>query len=211
MRYDGTLTTWNDDRGFGFLAPDQGGPAVFAHAKAFKGLGRRPAPGERFSFEVAVNREGKQRAARVQPLRSAAQRAVPVAPRGRGAKASLVAIPTFLAVYLAVATRWGVPAWVGAAYVIASALTYGLYALDKAAARAGRHRVPESVLLAIGLAGGWPGALLAQQRLRHKTVKAAFRRAFWLTVALNVIGFVLAFALGWAAMSGLAHGLPARG
>jgi hypothetical protein len=40
-----------------------------------------------------------------------------------------------------------------------------------------------------GQDGGWPGALLAQQFLRHKSVKAEFRAAFWLTVAVNAVLF----------------------
>lgn len=203
MRFDGTLTTWNDDRGFGFLTPDRGGQAVFAHVKAFRGLGRRPAAGERFSFEVAVNREGKQRAAKVQPLRSATQRSVPTATQGHWSVAGRLAIPAFLVLYAAMAMRVGVPWWVGVGYGLASFLCYGLYAFDKAAARAGRRRVPESLLLGAGLVGGWPGALVAQHRLRHKTAKPSFRRAFAVTVVVNVAGFVLALASSEAGQAGL--------
>jgi uncharacterized membrane protein YsdA (DUF1294 family) len=46
------------------------------------------------------------------------------------------------------------------------------------------------LLLLLGLAGGWPGAVLAQQYLRHKSAKAEFRAAFWMTVGLNVAAFV---------------------
>ena len=34
MRIEGTLTKWNDDRGFGFITPTQGEPEVFAHISA---------------------------------------------------------------------------------------------------------------------------------------------------------------------------------
>lgn len=74
---------------------------------------------------------------------------------------------------------------VGLAYGCMSLVTYTVYALDKSAARRRRHRVPERTLHLLALFGGWPGALLAQQRLRHKTRKAAFRAVFWLTVLLN--------------------------
>jgi uncharacterized membrane protein YsdA (DUF1294 family) len=40
------------------------------------------------------------------------------------------------------------------------------------------------------LVGGWPGAIVAQQMLRHKTSKVSFRVAFWLTVLVNVGVFV---------------------
>lgn len=74
-------------------------------------------------------------------------------------------------------------------YLGASALCFAVYAHDKAAARAGRRRTPESTLLLLGLACGWPGALLAQRCLRHKSSKVAFLRKFWGTVALNVGAF----------------------
>jgi uncharacterized membrane protein YsdA (DUF1294 family) len=37
----------------------------------------------------------------------------------------------------------------------------------------------------LGLAGGWPGALIAQQMLRHKSKKASFLAVFWVTVLIN--------------------------
>jgi len=43
----------------------------------------------------------------------------------------------------------------------------------------------------LSLAGGWPGALLAQQLLRHKSAKAEFRQVFWATVVINIVIFLL--------------------
>jgi uncharacterized membrane protein YsdA (DUF1294 family) len=75
-----------------------------------------------------------------------------------------------------------------------------VYADDKDAARTRRWRASENKLLTIGLLGGWPGALIAQRLLRHKTRKAAFQWPFWLSVAVNVAAFVIAFSpAGWLA------------
>lgn len=71
-------------------------------------------------------------------------------------------------------------------YLVMSAIAYGTYALDKSAARAGRRRTPEKTLHLMALLGGWPGALVAQRRLRHKSSKPAFLVMFWLTVATNL-------------------------
>ncbi|MEL7668339.1 MAG: DUF1294 domain-containing protein [Actinomycetota bacterium] len=83
---------------------------------------------------------------------------------------------------------------VAAAYLAFSIVTFAVYAWDKSAARRGARRVPESTLHVLALLGGWPGALVAQQALRHKTRKQPFRTIFWLTVLVNCIVLVLARA-----------------
>ena len=77
------------------------------------------------------------------------------------------------------------------AYGLGSVVCFLAYAFDKSAATAGRWRTPERTLLLLGLAGGWPGGLVAQHLLRHKTAKPSFRAAFWATVALNVAGLLV--------------------
>jgi len=62
MRIEGTLTKWNDDRGFGFITPTTGGPEVFVHASAFPKDGQRPQLGERLSFETETGNDGKKQA-----------------------------------------------------------------------------------------------------------------------------------------------------
>lgn len=71
------------------------------------------------------------------------------------------------------------------AYVVLSAGSFAFYGWDKAAARRGGRRTPELTLHLLALAGGWPGALLAQSVFRHKTKKQPFRSIFWCTVVVN--------------------------
>ncbi len=68
-----------------------------------------------------------------------------------------------------------------------SCITLLTYGYDKFAAESRIWRVRESTLLMLGLLGGWPGAIIAQQGFRHKTRKVSFRRQFWVTVVLNMI------------------------
>ena len=91
----------------------------------------------------------------------------------------------FTCLLLGSTLAWSLPPAVALAYLAASAACFGAYALDKSAARGGTRRTPERTLLLLGLAGGWPGAVLAQQWLRHKTRKQPFQRRFWLTVAAH--------------------------
>ncbi len=95
----------------------------------------------------------------------------------------------------------GLPWWLPALYGALSVVAFAVYGLDKRAARRGAPRVSEQNLLTLGLLGGWPGALVAQQVFRHKTRKRSFRRAFWATVAVNIaaLGAFLTIATlrGW--------------
>ena len=70
-------------------------------------------------------------------------------------------------------------------YLLLSLVTFVAYGLDKSAASKGTWRTPESTLHLLSVLGGWPGALVAQQKLRHKTIKKEFRVVFWTTVVLN--------------------------
>jgi uncharacterized membrane protein YsdA (DUF1294 family) len=105
--------------------------------------------------------------------------------------AAYIAIPAFALLYLLAVLLWQVPAWPAMLYAGASAVCFLFYAIDKSAARVGRWRTPESTLLLLGLCCGWPGAILAQQWLRHKTSKTSFQLAFWATVILNMAAFGL--------------------
>ncbi|MEX1666532.1 DUF1294 domain-containing protein [Zhongshania arctica] len=71
-----------------------------------------------------------------------------------------------------------------------SLVSYFYYAKDKKAALTGAWRVPENTLQLLSLAGGWPGAIIAQQGLRHKTKKVSFRLVFGFAVLANVGGLV---------------------
>jgi len=105
--------------------------------------------------------------------------------------AALFAIPGFAVLFVAVAILWKPPPVLAAAYLAASLVAFIAYALDKSAARRGAWRTSEGTLHLLAVVGGWPGALLAQQVLRHKSTKAEFRAVFWGTVILNVAGFVV--------------------
>ncbi|MEZ8123157.1 DUF1294 domain-containing protein [Vibrio splendidus] len=75
-------------------------------------------------------------------------------------------------------------------YLVIGVVTFFVYAKDKRAAINGNWRVPEKTLHTFSVAGGWLGALIAQDKLRHKTQKQPFRFIYWLTVAINVASFV---------------------
>ena len=73
-------------------------------------------------------------------------------------------------------------------YLVMSLFAFIVYAADKRAAVRGDWRVSESTLHVLELLGGWPGALFAQKRLRHKCSKLSYQIEFYVMVALNLVG-----------------------
>lgn len=192
MQIEGTVKTWNDDRGFGFIEPRHGGQEIFVHIKAFRERSGRPAVGQRVTFEVEMTADGKKRAHRVEVVKAARRKFGPAKDHpAQWGTASYFAIPAFFALFALVSSLWPVPRWVAGVYVGASLVCFVVYSLDKSAATANRWRISESTLLALGLVGGWPGAIVAQQVLRHKSSKASFRAQFWTTVVVNILVFVV--------------------
>lgn len=179
-RYQGKISSWKDEQGFGFISPNGGGSPVFVHISAFAGRGTRPVLGDIVTYHLGANDRGPC-AQQVAYVRG--QAAPPSAPGGR--MLALLVAAGFLGFAAACVFTRRLPSIVVAVYLGASVLAYLFYALDKAAARKGAGRTPESTLHMIGLLGGWPGALVAQQMLRHKTRKAEFRTTFWATVIVN--------------------------
>lgn len=83
------------------------------------------------------------------------------------------AVPTALVAYLLLVA-------------VASTVAFVAYGVDKRRAGTDARRIPERTLHLLALAGGWPGAIVAQRRFRHKTQKVRFRVVFWITVVLHV-------------------------
>ena len=190
MRFEGILTSWNDERGFGRIGSTQGGEPIFVHVSAWpRGTGR-PQLNQLISFEVELSAKGK-RATNDQVVQT---RRLPPRTKRQGpaqwGTATLFVIPAFLVLYAVVAVIWRPPLWVAGWYVFVSAATFLAYAADKSAAGKRAWRTPETSLHTLSLVGGWPGALLAQQILRHKSSKQEFRQVFWATAALNCVALV---------------------
>lgn len=123
--------------------------------------------------------------------------------------AALVALP-FLLVLPGLALWQGVPrAHLGLVLLLglaANAATLLLNWSDKRRAGRQQWRVPEATLHLGELLGGWPGALLAQQLLRHKTAKAGYRFLLWGSIVLHQ-AVALDALLGWQILGAVRAGL----
>jgi uncharacterized membrane protein YsdA (DUF1294 family) len=105
----------------------------------------------------------------------------------------LIIAASFAAMLVAGTWFGSIPLAVAVAYLGLSMFSFLFYFFDKSAANHGEQRTSEAALHVMDVIGGWPGALLAQQLFRHKTIKASFQRIFWVTVFLNlgVVGFLV--------------------
>ncbi|MBP6699795.1 MAG: cold shock and DUF1294 domain-containing protein [Halioglobus sp.] len=189
MRQRGELRSWNDEKGFGFIVPSEGGNDVFLHISAFSNRDRRPEVGQIVTYALSTDDQGRPRASKA----TLPGDRLPVHQKQSGAVGAFIAAGGFLALVALLIFSGKIPSLIFWVYLGASLVTYFVYAFDKVAAKDGAWRTSEGTLHWLSLAGGWPGALIAQQTLRHKSKKQSFRSAFWVTVALNVGMFAWLF------------------
>lgn len=165
------LVEWDDKKHYGFL--HCGKARVFLHVREFAKLHKKPAVGDKIAFLPGQDNHG----------RTCAKHAVHVHDGGRITLvalivlAGLLVLPVLALRHARVDWRWAVG--IGLAM---PALTYLTYASDKKRAQAREWRISEKRLHLLELLGGWPGAFLAQRRLRHKVSKAGYQAVFWLIV-----------------------------
>lgn len=189
MRIRGKITFWNTKKRFGFVTSIKGNKRVFIHISAFKNRMRAPEINQEITYSLSKDNQGRQHAKqalydndRVQAERGSIKRNLPAITAG-----------IFIAIVgLAVQTH-KIPLHVFTLYMAASLLTFVMYALDKRASIRRGWRTKESTLHLCALIGGWPGALIAQQTLQHKSRKQPFRLIFFITSALNIFVFIWLF------------------
>lgn len=189
MRIKGKVTSWHDEKGFGFIEPCAGGKRVFLHIKTLSRQDRRPVIGQLVTYTLSTDKQGRSCA--VQGVLTG-ERLPQKTSSSNGSPGIIVAALFLSSVGIFVLTT-RMPSLIFGLYVIASLLTFILYAIDKSAAQKGAWRTQESTLHLLALLGGWPGALVAQQKLQHKSKKKSFRRVFWVTVCINCGAFVWLF------------------
>lgn len=194
MRTKGKLTSWNEEKGFGFITPMVGGKQIFVHITAFSNRSRRPVIGEIVTYTQSSDKQGRPRAVKA----TLTGDKLPENKQSNVTLSIVVAILFLIIVGICVFST-KIPIHILALYTAASLLTFIMYAIDKSAAQDGAWRTQESTLHLLSLVGGWPGALIAQQKLRHKTQKQSFRSVFWITVLLNCGAFVWLFTPSGAA------------
>jgi uncharacterized membrane protein YsdA (DUF1294 family)/cold shock CspA family protein len=189
MRFQGKITNWKDDQGFGFVIPNGGGQKAFVHVKAFENRSNRPSDGDLISYELATDEKGRFFA---KNIRYALGQATSKPSKSTSKLPTIFAI--LFCILLALFGLIGrIPIAIVNLYFAISIITFLAYLIDKKAAKKNLWRTKENTLHLLSLAGGWPGALLAQKLLRHKSKKEEFQTTFWITVIANcsILGWLL--------------------
>lgn len=71
---NGTVKFFNENKGYGFIAPDGGGNDAFVHISALERSGLRTLrQDQRVSYDLEEDRRGKMAAVNLKPLEGAAQ------------------------------------------------------------------------------------------------------------------------------------------
>ncbi|ATO18938.1 cold-shock protein [Acinetobacter sp. LoGeW2-3] len=194
MRDQGRLVEWFDEKGYGFIQPnDTDKERVFLHIKDFARPGPRPIVGCALDYAVILDEQGRYRAQQVTYLKAAQIKAVPIKKKAtinnqkeKFQPMQILCVGYILA--LIVLSFSGLLSGMVLLFIsLMNLLSYWLYAQDKEAAQLGNRRISENALHLVAFLGGWPAAWLAQQKLRHKTQKQPFRQIYFCTIAFNII------------------------
>jgi uncharacterized membrane protein YsdA (DUF1294 family)/cold shock CspA family protein len=195
MAQQGELIEWNDERGFGFIRPDDGGPRVFVHISQIGRIATRPRAGDRVSFAIGPGRDGTSAALNVKipganpfKARSLSRGVDVAAPRHHPIRAYLG-----LALLATLGFGWlagSVPPALVALYLVLGLVSAWLYYSDKQKAEAGQWRTSEATLHGFDLASGIVGGLFAQQLFRHKTAKPGFAATTYVIAAIHALWLV---------------------
>ena len=209
MEQQGVLRSWNDDKGFGFIRA--GNVDFFVHISSVRGE-RRPLQGEAVYFVAGKDKQGRLCAEHMRSAELSIDRPTirrkPVAaqttqstqpnkPVHRQRNHSAANLKRTLTVLISVCAIPALGAWQAFThhavlwplllYLGMSLVSIWQYSRDKHNAQNSAGRISEKQLHTVELLGGWPGALLAQQLLRHKTKKASYQGVFWLIVLVHQV------------------------
>ncbi|WP_375509493.1 DUF1294 domain-containing protein [uncultured Nostoc sp.] len=199
----GQLTTWKDDKGFGFIRSSDGNQDVFLHITALKETNHRPQVGDVICYQLTVDKDGRVHACNAfiegvvsKPILKTSPSVTDKATFKSTVKSSLIfevlllsLLPGLGAINFALTTFNPIPLIL---YPVMSFITFAQYADDKYRAKQGRWRISEKRLHLCEFMGGWLGAFIAQRTLRHKSSKVSYQVVFWVIVTIHIV-----FWLDW--------------
>ena len=183
MRFKGILTKWNDDKGYGFITPLGGKKEIFVHVTEFKG---RPSINDKIVYTLSKDKHG--RICAINAIRFNKTKLTFEKEESNNISIlSIFFISIFYLMLFYFSTKGTLKISIIPYYISMGILTFFIYSADKDYAKEGRWRISEKNLHILSIIGGWTGALIAQNKLRHKSSKSSFQIIFLFTVLLNLI------------------------
>lgn len=203
QKHHGTIANFDNERKFGFIQFDNKNRQIFFHVSRFK-AGRNPNIGEQVLFDIGQDKQGRPVAINIQEAQFVAQKQQERKQKQQAYKAYqerqeqkhgqlnlLCGVSVVYLLILAIVLLMsGLSLKLLGVYFIMGIVSFFIYYQDKIKAQNNEWRIPENTLHTIDVLGGWIGATFAHKLLNHKATKADFRVVFYITVALNIIGFL---------------------
>ena len=211
LKRQGKIIKWDDAKGFGFILPQDSKKHIFVHIKSFANKSSRPSVNEDVTYTTFKDKDGKQSAINVTratdnllkkknfSLRSVSSQNSNFRIDYKSAHSIgvfyMIFILMFLAFLLYSFIHGKLPLSIIIFYGLIGVITYFAYSSDKSKAITEEYRTSEKSLHILSLIGGWMGAIIAQQRFRHKNKKSSFQILFWITVFFNISILIYEFKL----------------
>lgn len=192
LRIKGKLIKWSEDKAFGFIAANGRDEHVFIHKNALVNRNRTPKINDVITFTIVKDKQNRYCADQATFTGEKLKKRQ----ANKSSKLSIYLSFVFLTFIIIAYFFNNIPQSIALLYILASVFTFIIYAHDKSKAQQGVWRTPESTLHVFALIGGWPGAAVAQQLLRHKSQKKAFRVVYWFTVFINLAVLCWLFSPG---------------
>lgn len=203
QKHHGTIAKFDNERKFGFIQFDNKNRQIFFHVSRFK-AGRNPNIGEQVLFDIGQDKQGRPVAINIQEAQFVAQKQQERKQKQQAYKAYqerqeqkhgqlnlLCGVSVVYLLILAIVLLMsGFSLKLLGVYFIMGIVSFFIYYQDKVKAQNNQWRIPKNTLHTIDVLGGWIGATFAHKLLNHKATKADFRVVFYITVALNIIGFL---------------------
>lgn len=188
MQKKGKITKWNKEKGFGFITPINGGKQIFIHITAFNNRNNPPEINQNVSYDISQDKIGRSCAENASRLSDNLK----ISTKTTISFRELTIVLIFFSILVTLVLTNNMLFQILLLYFTISILTFIFYVRDKSAALNKNWRTSESTLHLLSLVGGWPGALIAQQNLRHKSSKQSFKNIFYITMFIN-IGILIYF------------------
>ncbi len=183
VRKKGILTKWNEDKGYGFITPIGEKKEIFVHISEFQG---HPLLNDRISFTLSKDKNGRDCA--INSIKfNKAKLTFETKKTNSISILSISIIAIFYGTLLYFTLNQKIETYIVPYYLLIGISTFYMYAKDKDYAQDGNWRISEKTLHILSLIGGWTGALIAQDKLQHKSSKLSFKIVFFITILLNLL------------------------